>query len=64
MKETTNIFNKRIYEKTVWYEDNNSLANQQDEFENILNKSIPIQYINWFRLTNWRLNFLYETGMS
>lgn len=64
MKETTNIFNKWIYEKTVWYEDDNSLINQQDEFENILDKSIPIQYINWFRLTNWRLNFLYETGMN
>lgn len=57
MKETTNIFNKWIYEK-----DYNSLINQQDEFENILNKSLPINYFNWFRLKNWKMDFLYETG--
>lgn len=57
MKETTNIFNKWIYEK-----EHNSLINQQDEFENILDKSIPINHINWFRLTNWKMDFLYETG--
>ena len=57
MKETTNIFNKWIYKK-----DNNSLINQQDEFENILNKSLPINYFNWFRLANWKMDFLYETG--
>jgi len=57
MKETTNIFNKWIYEK-----DYNSLINQQDEFENILSRSLPINYINWFRLANWKMDFLYETG--
>ena len=57
MKKTTNIFNKWIYEKEY-----NSLINQQDEFEYILNKSLPINYINWFCLTNWKIDFLYETG--
>lgn len=59
MKETTNIFNKWIYEK-----DYNNLINQQDEFENILNRSLPINYINWFRLKNWKMDFLYETWIS
>ena len=61
MERTTNIFNEWIYEKIIIRP---NTINQQEDFMNTLVHIVPTNYINWFCLTNWKIDFLYETWVD